>query len=230
MPASIPHKICDHFVHNFFQIGRLLSNPLETIMRVIVERSWAIFRKLFSKSSSQIWNISKTLRVYSFEILWSVDYLYFDTIHISRHISTFLLDQFSVSPVKELIRRSTISQVLICKFPPIFLSGYCMWVFSPFLSSRNDYSQVRNIVRTLESSSAHQNFRKGNIWCSPGCVPQERWVFPAKRSVMEKRIGRNEDRHSRVQRTCRNLWQNPPLVHKAWERKTLCKVFIGLCR
>ena len=33
MPASIPHKICDHFVHNFFQIGRLLSNPLET-MRV----------------------------------------------------------------------------------------------------------------------------------------------------------------------------------------------------
>ena len=37
-------------------------------MRVIVERSWAIFRKLFSKSSSQIWNISKTLRVYSFEM------------------------------------------------------------------------------------------------------------------------------------------------------------------
>ena len=31
MPASIPHKICDHFVHNFFQIGRLLSNRLETI-------------------------------------------------------------------------------------------------------------------------------------------------------------------------------------------------------
>ena len=26
MPASIPHKICDHFVHKFFQIGRLLSN------------------------------------------------------------------------------------------------------------------------------------------------------------------------------------------------------------
>ena len=37
-------------------------------MRVIVERSWAIFRKLFSKRSSQIWNISKTLRVYSFEM------------------------------------------------------------------------------------------------------------------------------------------------------------------
>ena len=24
-------KICDHFVHKIFQIGRLLSNPLETI-------------------------------------------------------------------------------------------------------------------------------------------------------------------------------------------------------
>ena len=32
-PASIPHKICDHFVHKYFQIGRLLSDRIKTDMR-----------------------------------------------------------------------------------------------------------------------------------------------------------------------------------------------------
>ena len=34
-PASIPHKICVHFVHKIFEIGHLLSNRLEIYMRKI---------------------------------------------------------------------------------------------------------------------------------------------------------------------------------------------------
>ena len=144
-------------------------------MRVIVERSWAIFRKLFSKSSSQIWNISKTLRVYSFEmhcrvpIFWPRQYA--GTRLIRAEISNMLEYPFRAFPYawrpksqqnthKRMVSRvhaPVMNTALLCVWPQSYSAR---WLPSPRYKPRRRSTFAVFVILPVQRKMKKKNSLK----------------------------------------------------------------------